>query len=244
MRVYPRLSLTRALEAAESVRTAWAEGGAEGLRALVAYAHPYAAPVATGGRVASPLEIEDARAEVMQDMAPLMAVKHSSLVRFDVMLGRSLHHALRIVPSDAAHDDTWSFLSLVVFPDLVAFRFPDLHDDRLLGKPRNALRRVWQRAEVLGDVLFDHARPLGEDEAVGLFERTALSRNRRLVRFAALEVMNREGGSARSEWARQFYKRLQYLTGPLLLDVLTDDELETMVKSTAAATDAALGHEE
>lgn len=238
-RVYPRLALSHALEAAKAVRELFAEGGSSALSHAAAFSHPHAAPVATGGRVATPQEIERAREEVLEAMAPLLDRREVPTVKFDVVLGKSLHEALDIVPGDAAHDETWSFLSLVVFPDLVARRFPDLHDDRLLGKPRNALRRVWQRAEVLGDLLHVHPRPLGEDEAVGLFERTALARNRRLVRAAACEVMNRVGGTARSEWAREFYKRLQYLTGPYLLDTLTDDELNEVIKNAASAADVA-----
>ena len=92
-------------------------------------------------------------------------------------LGRTLHEHLRIIPADAAHDETWSFLTLVVFPDVAVIRFPDMHVNRLIGTPRNVLRRTWFRQEVLGDLLHSTGRPLGEDELVGLFERSALARN-------------------------------------------------------------------
>jgi len=149
---------------------------------------------------------------------------------FDARMGHALHRHLRILPSDAGHVETWSFLSLVVFPDLVAYRFPDLHEDRLLGhRVRNTLRRVWQRSEVLGTLLVDHPQPLGEDECTGLFERTALVRNRRLATILAEEIMQRPQ-NARSTWARRVYLRVTYSTGPMLLDALNELELRALVQ--------------
>ncbi|MBL0749257.1 hypothetical protein [Nocardioides baculatus] len=139
---------------------------------------------------------------------------------------------MNILPADAAHSGTWTFLTLVVFPDLAWARFPDLHESRVLGGPRNALRRTWMRQHVLGDLHSEPRNPLGEDELVGLFERSALARNRRLVRAVAREVLSSET-SSRSDFARQLYKRITHLTGPLLLDSLTDHQLSALV--TAAA---------
>lgn len=109
-RVYPRLALSHALEAAKAVRELFAEGGSSALSHAAAFSHPHAAPVATGGRVATPQEIERAREEVLEAMAPLLDRREVPTVKFDVVLGKSLHEALDIVPGDAAHDETWSFL--------------------------------------------------------------------------------------------------------------------------------------
>lgn len=72
------------------------------------------------------------------------------------------------------------------------------------------------------------ARPLGEDELVGLFERTALARNRRLAKALARRVLN-YSGSGRSDWARQLYVNTTYATGPRILDILSDGELDDLV---------------
>ena len=240
--VYPRLPLSRAMALLEEHRACFEAGGYRALEEAVAYSHPHAAPVATGGRVALHGDIEKVRLAVLEEMGPLLDRRTDytrDSIRFDVTLGNALHSALAIVPADAAHDDTWSFLTLVVFPDLAARRFRTMHDDRMLGRPRNVLRRVWQRAEVLGDALYEHPRPLGEDEAVGLFERTALARNRRLVRIAALEVMDSRADN-RSQWAREMYKFLQYRTGPLLLDALNDEDLLSIVREASADATAVM----
>lgn len=241
-RVYPRLPLTIASGLTGRLRSVYASGGVEALRREVHLSHPNASPVPTGGRVATIKDIEDLRGAVVDAMQPWViggAQTALNTARFDVALGHALHEALDIIPADAAHDETWSFLTLVVFPDLAAMRFPDMHDDRMLGKPRNVLRRVWLREAILGDMLYDHPSPLGEDEAVGLFERTSLARNHRLVRITAMTVMEQQGAKNRSEWARHLYKLIRYATGPVMLDVLSEQELRELVAEAAARTDAA-----
>ena len=161
--------------------------------------------MATGGRVADDERIAEVRLgvfEAVKSWRDRGQVTRQEAAAFDLALGRTLHKTLEIVPADAAHDETWSFLTVVVLPDIAVLRFPDMHEDRLLGTPRNVLRRVWLREEVMGDLQRGAERPLGEDELVGLFERTSLARNRRLLRRLAVAVLEYEGSVARSEWAR------------------------------------------
>jgi hypothetical protein len=67
---------------------------------------------------------------------------------------------------------------------------------------------------------------------VGLFERSALARNHALVRRLAVAVLAYSGPAARSEWARDLYKRVTFDTGPRLLDALTDAELDAIIHGT------------
>ena len=236
--VYPRLSLpfakARISEIAETMRNS----GISGVQALVRVEHPRAAPVATGGHVANPEQIANVRAAVLETIEPwqlLGGIPRPQAAAFDLALGRTLHQHLWIIPADAAHDETWSFLTLVVFPDIAVLRFPDMHVDRLIGTPRNVLRRTWYRQEVLGNLLHSADRPLGEDELVGLFERSALARNRALIRRLAAAVLAYNGPVARSEWARNLYKRVTFSTGPRLLDSLSDAELDAIIYGTELA---------
>jgi hypothetical protein len=155
-------------------------------------------------------------------------VPSSEVAAFDLALGQTLYEQLQIIPADAAHDGTWSFLTLVVFPDVAVLRFPGMHINRMMGGERNVLRRTWIRQKVLGDLLHSPGRQLGEDELVGLFERTAFARNHALIRRLAIAVLVYDG-SARSEWARDLYKRVRYNTGPRVLDALSDDELDAII---------------
>jgi hypothetical protein len=236
--VYPRLPLLFAKARISEIAEIMSSGGVSGVQALAKAEHPRAAPVATGGRVANSEHIANVRAAVLKTIEPwrrLDMVPRSQAAGFDLALGHSLHEHLRIIPADAAHAETWSFLTLVVFPDVAVLRFPDMHVDRLIGAQRNVLRRTWFRQEVLGDLLHSTDRPLGEDELVGLFERSALARNHALVRRLAVAVLAYSGPAARSEWARDLYKRVTFSTGPRLLDALSDAELDAIIHGTEVA---------
>ena len=230
--VYPRLPLPFAKARISEITEVMSGDGASGVQALARTEHAHAAPVATGGSVANSDQIANVRAAVLKTIEPwlrLGTVARPQAAAFDVALGRTLHEHLRIIPADAAHDETWSFLTLVVFPDVAVLRFPDMHVDRLIGTPRNVLRRTWFRQEVLGDLLHSTDRPLGEDELVGPLERSALARNHALIRRLAVAVLAYDGPTARSEWARDLYKRVTFSTGPRLLDALSDAELDEII---------------
>lgn len=233
--VYPRIGDALGLELLARLRETVAKK--EPLEALIGFDHPAAAPVATGASVATRARLEDIRAQVIDSVAhlwtPGLEVAHARRSELDRRLGVRLHSVLDILPADAAHSGTWTFLTLVVFPDLAWARFPDLHESRMLGGPRNALRRTWARHHVLGDLHSEPRNPLGEDELVGLFERSALARNKRLVRVLAREVLASEA-TPRSDFARRLYKTVTHLTGPLLLDSLTDHQLGALVRAAAS----------
>ena len=236
--VYPRLPLPFAKARISEIAETMSSGGVSAVPALARAEHPHAAPVATGGRVANSEHIENVRAAVLKAIEPWQrkdSIPRPQAAAFDLALGHTLHEQLRIIPADAAHDETWSFLTLVVFPDVAVIRFPDMHVDRLIGTPRNILRRTWFRQEVLGDLLHSTDRPLGEDELVGLFERSALARNHALIRRLAVAVSAYDGPAARSEWARDLYKRVRFSTGPRLLDALSDAELDAIIHGTEVA---------
>lgn len=243
--VYPRLPLATAQVRLSELSEAHERGGLDAVAQMAGCEHERAAPVPTGGQVASVTEIDGVRETVLDALAPWLqrgVVPRSDSSTYDSTLGRALHSRLQIVPSDAAHDGVWSFLTLIVLPEIAVLRFPEMHSDRMLGTARNALRRTWQRQEVLADVLPRASRPLGEDELVGLFERTSLARNRRLVRRLARAVLAYEGPN-RSRWARDLYKRVTFLTGPRLLDALSDDELDVLIEDARSENARPIDHE-
>lgn len=230
---YPRLGNVEALTLLHKVREQ-AERDPGGLGDLVAYSHPRAAPVPTGAKQASEGDVERAREEVMSTLEPWMTgrpVSRDSTVAFDLALGRGLHRALSILPADAAHEETWSFLSLVVFPDVVWTRFPDLHPNRALGKRhRNTLRRAWFRYDVVGDLQEGAVQPLGEDEMTGIFERSQVARDRDLVRTVTQMILETDVRN-RSEFVRNLMKGVTALTGTYLLDGLSSEELRERLAS-------------
>ncbi|MFF8399182.1 DUF6339 family protein [Streptomyces sp. NPDC016172] len=72
---------------------------------------------------------------------------------FDIEVATILHRDSGVVPAEAVAGDLWAFLSLVVLPDVAAWRFADLHRDRVLGTDvtRHVFGRLWWRAHLLYD---------------------------------------------------------------------------------------------
>lgn len=93
---------------------------------------------------------------------------------------------------EALRDDVWSYLAMVIVPDIVSWRFPDRAPHRFSGGVRNALQRLWSRGRVL-DRGHEHpdrwglVRALSEDAAVQIFERASIGGSRPLAMAMAEE---------------------------------------------------------
>jgi hypothetical protein len=234
--VYPRLPYHAAAVLVEEIAAVYRAQGLPGLAPMVSLAHNRAQPVATGGRIADADQIESVRSAVVAAVTLWQergSVSRAGAAEFDLAIGRALHDSLRIIPGDAAHDETWNFLTLVVMPDIAVLRFPDMHPDRMFGTMRNPLRSSWVRRDTLGDLTDRYPRPLGVDEMVGLFERSEMARNRPLVRALAMAVMEYSAEGSRSDWARGVLKEIRYTTGPRALDGWTEDEIKALIRSTS-----------
>ncbi|MER3405109.1 MAG: hypothetical protein C4289_08060 [Chloroflexota bacterium] len=225
--VYPRLPGPVAAQ----VMSELAEMDPDDLGMMGALDHPAATWAPSGRRVPERVlaRVRDGIRRVARDVGFPRPLPHGDEWRFDCAAGRVLYETMDIVPNDAATEGVWSFLTLVVVPEIGPWRFPGRARDRLLGKPRNVLRRLWWRAHVFGPDL-DSAppgqRPFGEDEFVSFMERPTIGGNRRLAREAR-DAVFRAGnvGLPRSELIRDVAKRLMRLTAFVAIDVLDDATL-------------------
>ncbi|MGN7246803.1 hypothetical protein ACTHQ1_03620 [Janibacter anophelis] len=232
--LYPRLPFGAAAERLEELRLAREDGVP--LQDFVAFRHPKAVWAATGGSTCSESELERLRAALLETLEPndlADRIPRNRQVKVDLAMGRALSSKMEVNPADAGHDEVWSFLTLVVLPDVAAARFPDLHHERMFGTHRNTFRRLWVRDRAIGDLMEGSANPLGEDEMVGIFERSELSRNPNLVKAMAKTVLDSKEGN-RTEFARNFYKRVRFHTGAYALDLHSEDELLKMCARFAA----------
>lgn len=240
--VFPRLQKGAALERLADLR-GMASGGVQAMISEVVLSHPKAAPVPTGGTPVASGDLAAIRRSVMEEAGALTGpVPLAEQNRYDARLGRALQRHLRILPSDAAHDEVWSFLTLCVFPDVLLARWPKLTDERALGTRRNALRRTWIREDLLGDAL--HGKGLNylrEDEIVQLTERTALARIQGLPAKLAERILPNAPGSKREDFSRAFVRLVTRRTGPLMLDVLSGDELAIQLDEAAQEAMELLG---
>jgi hypothetical protein len=203
--------------------------------------HPRSHWYATGAERAS----EDVLAEIRTSLRELASAqgypkrpraRDTSYIRFDQLAGGVLHRGMAIVTADAADEGVWSFLSLVVAPDVAFWRWPNtgMRDDyeRILGRPRNVFRRLWWRAEVLGSAADDPNASLREDEAVAIMERPTFGGDRRLARSIAvahLDWVKRNPRLSRTELLRDAMKRFRRLTPFVALGALPDDELRDLI---------------
>jgi hypothetical protein len=207
------------------------------LSGLSTLSHPDAEPSATGGHPVDAHRLSEVRAEIREiaESAGYPLPLGTLTQNFDRPCGSMLFRLMEIVPADAAEEGVWSFISLIVVPEIGPWRFPGRSEERLIGRPRNVLRRTWWRAWALGPDL-EHApdgcTPLGEDESVQIMERPSLGGNRRTARAlqAALWRAEESGLSvARSEVMRELARRLRAAKSHISLDALDDGALSDLL---------------
>lgn len=94
---------------------------------------------------------------------------------------------------EALRDDVWAFMTTVLAPDVVYWRFPSrptLPLERYAGGVRNAFQRLWVRGVALdrGEASMDRwelVEKLSEDAMVQIFERASLAAYPQLARALA-----------------------------------------------------------
>lgn len=175
-----------------------------------------------------------------------LGARSARATSFDRQLSRVLLKEMELVPADAAVEDVWSFVSLILLPDIAFWRFPNTDSrvdyERLLGRPRNVFRRLWWRAYTLGP---DASAALFEDEAVAIMERPTLAGDRRLARAVIenhLEMAQSDATIPRTELLRQVAKRVRRLSAVLTIPALGDTELLSLVHEVADASLKSLRH--
>jgi len=196
----------------------------------------------TGGTRVSDLEYARLRDELSKiaEQAGYPQDNAAAHTRFDVETAIFLHRELKVTENEAAKQGLWNFLSCVALPDLARWRF--LSDgetpiDRFLAGQKNTFERLWWRAKAYYDESASDrywlVREIGEDESVGMMERTALSGMRPFVVTALralLECYETKPLIARSELMRDAMKRFRRLGAIVAIEALTQDELSQLCR--------------
>ena len=246
MYVYPRLSRGDA-------RVRLGELGAatvERRREASALEHPSAAYYPTGQRVAGAVlsGLRDRLRELARDAGyPFPGGKGSKgNTAFDRQATALLVAGMDIVPADAADEGVWSFLSLVLCPDVAMWRYPPTErsaDERMIGRDRHVFGRLWWRGHILGPGADEPAQLLSEDQLVALMERPSIGRNPRLARGVAVRYLTacEDRPALRGQdGMRDVAKRLRRLMAVVDLASLGDDALSDTLNGVLAASEAAL----
>ena len=118
---------------------------------------------------------------------------------------------------EALRDDVWTFLSIVLLPDVVAWRFQSRADERYFGGVRNAFQRLWVRGVGLdrgeeSEIRWELVSELTEDGLVQIFERASIASNHVLTRAIAetwLVISRNRQVSAMEDVARSAIKMIR-----------------------------------
>jgi hypothetical protein len=171
-----------------------------------------------------------------------LAARGEAATKFDREVSVALLAEMDLLPADGGMEGVWSFLTLVLLPDVALWRWPNprgLPDyERLIGKPRNVFRRLWWRAYCLGS---EASQRVFEDEAVAIMERPTIGGDPRLAQVIAsnhLRMVSTDSTIPRTELLRQVAKRVRRLSMVRTLGTLDDNELLHLVRQLA---DDALG---
>jgi len=196
-------------------------------------------PTAPSGQRAT-AEMLKAFQSTMRDIATkhgypaVPSQKDRARVQFDRDVVPEILAVAPLLPAEAANEAVWSFLSLVVVPDVALWRWPNTRQkydyERILGYPRNVFRRLWWRAYTFGSGADSVGHLLLEDEAVAILERTSVGGNRVLARaIAEIHVHRFQTAGKRTDLLRDAMKRIRRLHAFVAFHALTEGEIRTLV---------------
>lgn len=168
---------------------------------------------------------------------------------FDKSCARFLYEKMGIKPVEASNIGMWVYLTVVLLPDVVRWRFFDPNGatslERYIGSARgmrrNAFGRMWWRAHLFylpinQDDPYLLIGALTEDDQIQISERPSLSGSPRLAREVAVSYLTiqrfvqRQGLIIdRRVVLREALKRLSRLIPITLLDMLDEKESQQVI---------------
>jgi hypothetical protein len=150
MKLYPRL----ARRFARDEFTKQANLGRDELAALADTTHPFLTWPATGAARVLPGELATLRSQLVESARaygwPNLLTREDQR-ELDLALARGLWQATELTPAEAGFGDVWSFLALVVVPDVVWWRAAgSTNPERFVGTDltRHTLARLWWRGHL------------------------------------------------------------------------------------------------
>ncbi len=243
--VCPRLAEGAALQLLGEINRTFRKGGVASVGEMIQLAHKSASPAATG-RAVTVHELSRLRSQITLAVKEAGSLRTGDNRQFDLALGKALAMHLPFSVSDLSHGETWNFLTLCLFPDLLCHRFPDLSKDRALSnnRRRNILQRVWLRERALGQVIHRPEVQLSEDEFEQIMGRSSMVRIIGLPAMFAEELVALKSEGRPEELARRMGKWIIRKTGGIVLDGLDASQLRDTVRESADRASAEFEAEE
>ncbi|MDX2139944.1 MAG: DUF6339 family protein [Chloroflexota bacterium] len=249
--LYPRLPQHVAQQAAAIIVTQTAHE----LIDLWQTSHDEATYAPTGGNRITTEQLKLLRAAVLTVAQrygyPDMSDK-SSARAFDVECAILLHETMHLHPSEASHNEVWSFLGCILLPDVVRWRFDDSMDavrfvGRERGMRRHAFGRLWWRAYLAcnprWEKPYELLRLLNEDDLVQVTERSSIAVRPALFRsFCVSFAMTAKSHAdlPRRDLMREASKRMYRLLSLTAVEALSEQELRMLTDDVFTKTAEAL----
>lgn len=194
---------------------------------------------ATGGSVSRSRELVKEIAEELRRLAQecdqnTIRSRIESHAHFDKRAAQYLSTNPTLQSGEALRDDVWAFISIILIPDIIAWRFPNRNTSRYLGGVRNAIQRLWTRGTILDRGKEHPARwelidKLTEDAMVQIFERASILASPGLalsIAEAWLETSMNENRSPMEEVTRTAIKMVRIRNEIIDLSSLNQEEIK------------------
>jgi len=249
--LYPRLPQ----HIAQTMATKLIERTIDDLLDAWGIAHDEVTFAPTGGNRITGEQLKLLRAEVLvvakQFSYPDPPDKKSAR-KFDIDCAILLHQTMKLHPSEASHNEVWSFIGCVLLPDIVRWRFNDSIDTvrfvgRERGMRRHAFGRLWWRAYLAYYPRWKDPyvilRRLNEDDLVQVTERSSIAVRPALFRsFCASFAIATQSHTnlSRRDLMREASKRMYRLLSLTAVEALSDQELQKLTDDVYVKTAEAL----
>ena len=180
---------------------------------------------------------------------------------FDTAAAAWLPDRMELSPAEAAITRVWTFVTCILLPDIIRWRFPgegDTSSRYFLNIARNGIGRLWWRGFAFRDpsaASRDYLlTELNDDEVSQFIDRTSLRGNRRLARamgHALLRAKDAAVGEGtehpRGKIVRDVIRRLMRLLPLVSFDALDEGPLAALLdkiiaESVSAITDRTTQH--
>lgn len=168
---------------------------------------------------------------------------------FDIQCSVTLHQNMFIHPSEASHREVWVFMTCILLPDIVRWRFPGESTslERFIGSDRglrrNTFGRLWWRAFLLYQPQWKDSyallHELVEDDLVQVTERNSIAASPTLLStfcISFLHAVNRYDNVPRRMLIREAAKRLRRLLSLVSFDALDATMVSTIINDLFSIT--------
>ncbi|MBA3744499.1 DUF6339 family protein [Sporichthya sp.] len=212
------------------------------LAAVVQSDHARATYAATGGARVTSSEVaalgEQLRV-IAHDFGYPEATDDSRRIGYDRAAAEALFERMDLTTVEAAHNGVWNFLTFVVAPDLVRWRWlGSSNPERWIctDRTRHMFARLWWQALTFGQaglgvpIDLSLLRALDESDLNQITERRAIAGNPRLAQAVARLAMSAEGATRRTV-LRDLTPRLRRRLAFVDFAALTDQQIEEHLRS-------------